>query len=511
MGLSILGGGSGGAGVLKVADDAARLALTPTDGTVVYQLDTDELWTYDTPSTTWYLLAVIGWTVFYGQTNSISLSQIADPGSPRPAEAVTLVADLNLSVAAADAGKIKIANDIQADGLRSQITISDIYALFSATAPLAYNNTTGVFSIPAADGLTDGYLTSIDWTRLDTAYNHISDATDAHDASAISVVATGNLASTDVQNALVELQGDIDNHLSDTTDAHDASAISVVPVGALAATDVQAALAELDSDLTGHLTDATDAHDASAISNVPTGNLAATDVQGALNELQSDIDGRPNVTLAAIGSTPNANGATLSTQALNLEPANTSFGGVMTAAAQDIGGVKSFASGAKVGATGALAASSIFQVVSTSAGALPAPSMTTVNRSSIASPAVGLLVFDSDLGRYMMYDGTTWQPITGANIVTTTAVTDGGTLTPTAYYKQTAKLTAVAVSTISVANGSIDGQELKIVGGSDTNTVTLTPSANLNINGSMTLGLEDIISLVWIAGTSKWCEVSRSE
>lgn len=40
--------------------------------------------------------------------------------------------------------------------------------------------------------------------------NHINAVTDAHDASAISVVPTGNLTSTDVQNALEELQTDID-------------------------------------------------------------------------------------------------------------------------------------------------------------------------------------------------------------------------------------------------------------------------------------------------------------
>jgi hypothetical protein len=40
--------------------------------------------------------------------------------------------------------------------------------------------------------------------------NHIGDTVDAHDASAISVVPTGNLAADDVQEALEELQGDID-------------------------------------------------------------------------------------------------------------------------------------------------------------------------------------------------------------------------------------------------------------------------------------------------------------
>lgn len=96
-------------------------------------------------------------------------------------------------------------------------------------------------------------------------------------------------------------QTNLDNHINDTADAHDASAISSVPAGNLAATDVQAALDELQSDvdtratataLTDHINDTTDAHDASAISNVPAGNLAATDVQGALNELQSDVDTR---------------------------------------------------------------------------------------------------------------------------------------------------------------------------------------------------------------------------
>lgn len=41
--------------------------------------------------------------------------------------------------------------------------------------------------------------------------NHINNPTDAHDASAISVIPTGNLTSTDTQSALVELQGDIDS------------------------------------------------------------------------------------------------------------------------------------------------------------------------------------------------------------------------------------------------------------------------------------------------------------
>ena len=166
--------------------------------------------------------------------------------------------------------------------------------------------------------------------------DHINDTSAAHAASAVSFTPTGNIAASDVQAMGAELQGDIDaldtrldtaegsittlqadvitaqsaadaaqtsidNHLVDTTAAHAASAVSVTPAGNLAADDVQEALTELqsdidtralDSDLTAHLNDTSDAHDASAISSVASGNLAATDVQTALNELQTDVDTR---------------------------------------------------------------------------------------------------------------------------------------------------------------------------------------------------------------------------
>ena len=52
----------------------------------------------------------------------------------------------------------------------------------------------------------------------------------------------------------------------------------------------------------------------------------------------SDVTGASHspVTLAAIGSSPNANGMTLSTQQLNLEPASASFGGVVTTSYSDL-------------------------------------------------------------------------------------------------------------------------------------------------------------------------------
>jgi hypothetical protein len=58
--------------------------------------------------------------------------------------------------------------------------------------------------------------------------------------------------------------------------------------------------------------------------------------------LTSDIHSA--VTLSAIGSTPNANGATLTGQVLNLQPASVSFGGVVTTSDQSFIGSKTFIS-----------------------------------------------------------------------------------------------------------------------------------------------------------------------
>ncbi len=100
----------------------------------------------------------------------------------------------------------------------------------------------------------DGRDISADGALLDS---HIADTSDAHDASAISSIPAGNLAASNVQDALDELQSDVDtralasglsDHLADTSDAHDASAISFSATGAISSTDVQAAIAEVDSE-----------------------------------------------------------------------------------------------------------------------------------------------------------------------------------------------------------------------------------------------------------------------
>jgi hypothetical protein len=179
--------------------------------------------------------------------------------------------------------------------------------------------------------------------ELDSGLNdHLDDATDAHDASAVSVDST-NLSgtATHVQGSLEELDNllddhsarhenggadeislagldgiptDLQTHLDDATAVHAGSAIFVDSTNLSGTgTTVQASLEELDNllddhsarhenggadeisiagldgtptELTNHLNDASDAHDASAVSIADAGGFTSeTQVEGALQEL----------------------------------------------------------------------------------------------------------------------------------------------------------------------------------------------------------------------------------
>lgn len=85
---------------------------------------------------------------------------------------------------------------------------------------------------------------------------------------------------------------------------------------------------------------------------IPSGTAPTSPVNGdvwqATNHLYARLNGvsyqldQQSISLGPIGSTPNANAATLTGTVLNLEPANTSFGGIITTGVQSIAGAKTF-------------------------------------------------------------------------------------------------------------------------------------------------------------------------
>ena len=95
------------------------------------------------------------------------------------------------------------------------------------------------------------------------------------------------------------------------------------------------------------ITQYTDALARASISLTTTGTSGAAtydNTTGVLNIPQYSGGGGGSISLAAIGSTPNANAATLTGTVLNLEPASASFGGVVTTGTQTFAGAKTFSS-----------------------------------------------------------------------------------------------------------------------------------------------------------------------
>lgn len=204
--------------VLKVAT-VADLPTTAPDGQLAITLDTDTLYAFDGNTSSWVVIGGSGVLNAVTDTNSVDLtvtgtalsadvrlsSDAADAGytivpidiragvskglraqvqnsaiqgliSVTDTNSVDLTyaagaisGDVRLSTNAADAGYTKIALDIQAAvslGLRAQVQNTTVYGLFSGTAPISFNSTTGAISITQSGVATDGYLSSTDWNTF---------------------------------------------------------------------------------------------------------------------------------------------------------------------------------------------------------------------------------------------------------------------------------------------------------------------------------------------------------
>lgn len=84
MGIGITLGGGGGSGgisvVTKVPDAATRLLLSPLDGDIVIQLDTDELYEWDATLAVWLKIGGVGTLSTYAGYSQINGEMISVPG-----------------------------------------------------------------------------------------------------------------------------------------------------------------------------------------------------------------------------------------------------------------------------------------------------------------------------------------------------------------------------------------------------------------------------------------------
>jgi hypothetical protein len=162
-----------------------------------------------------------------------------------------------------------------------------------------------------------------------------------------------------------------------------------------------------------------------------------------------------DVTAAAFGSTPNANGLSLSGQVLNLQPADATHPGGLSTADWN-----------------------------TFNGKLSSPALNGGSGSAESVSAAG---------------GVTLTSIVILNEVW--VVGNGGAVTVTA--------------TPSITVCTADGQQLKVHGTDNTNTVTLQDEAGLSgskleLNGNATLGLNQTLTLHCDITQGRWIEDSRT-
>lgn len=122
-----------------------------------------------------------------------------------------------------------------------------------------------------------------------------------------------------------------------------------------------------------------------------------------------------------------------------------------------------------------------------------------------------------------MYTNSAWRSVAGSTVQgsrqTGTSMSVGTAITPALGSKTVAFVVGnggaitITASPPITTTGMIVGQELKICGTSNTNTVTYNNSVNLVLNGSATLGKDQCLDLMY-AGTDgtnlSWIETGRS-
>lgn len=212
------------------------------------------------------------------------------------------------------------------------------------------------------------------------------------------------------------------------------------------------------------------------------------------------------MTLAPIGSNPNANAATFTSNVFNLQPADASFGGVVTTGSQTFAGLKTFSSGisanglvtglSAIGATPNINGASVsggnlsLQPASASFGGV----VTTGAQTFAGAKAFDGIYFTSDVGtnhkllnHYIENSAQCTITSTSGAIPTTVGVTGSGAPTPTpsnailVVWVRVGRLVSLLIPGLTWANVN------PITGFTLTPNMGQVPFPNIFNNGSFTV------------------------
>ena len=309
-----------------VVQNLAVAPTSPNQGQIYWDTAQDSLFVWDADGNAWIDLGSDGITNLdytagvsngvvtsdSGSDATIPLADGTNAGLFSAAEKSKLSgiqagaqADQNASEVPSTASGNLTSTNVQSALVELQ---GDIDSLGSATNNLSKDQTSGTdididiengtgITLDAATTSVAGVMTAADKTKLDGVE---ANAKDDQTAAQVVSTASGNLTSTNVQSALVELQGDIDSLGSETnnlTITHNAGDVDIaiengtdITLDAATSLKAGAMLASDKVKIDAIEAGATADQVASEVASSASGNLVATNVQDALEELQGSID-----------------------------------------------------------------------------------------------------------------------------------------------------------------------------------------------------------------------------
>jgi len=125
-------------------------------------------------------------------------------------------------------------------------------------------------------------------------------------------------------------------------------------------------------------------------------------------------------------------------------------------------------------------------------------------------PATDIKQNSATTGQRLGWSGSAWVPTDTVTTSAQTSLAAGATITiPSDHRDSTITVAGASTAvTCTLASGVYSGQKATLIGNSSTNTVSMVYSGTLLLNGNITLGAGDTITLSW-AG-SYWVELNRN-